>query len=308
VEAWATLPDGTRRWLIKISDWDINWQAVYRYREPVPLPKGTKVEMRISYDNSTSNPRNPNHPPKRVRTGPRSEDEMGHVWLQVLPKKESEEDPRVVLQEALMRRRLEKYPADFIAYCNLGGILAIRGQYREAASNFEQALRIEPKSATARNGLGAGLLAGGRFDEAIRELKEALRLDPGHPNARLNLAKALVAKGDSNNGVAELETFLQQNPNNADAQAALGLVYFQQQRYEAALPHFEQAVRLRPEDADARTNLGGLLAIRGDLAGAIRVFEQALTLNPNHELARASLLKARAQLRGRRQVEKSKNQ
>jgi len=42
--------------------------------------------MRITYDNSDSNPRNPNHPPKRVRTGPRSEDEMGHVWLQVLPK------------------------------------------------------------------------------------------------------------------------------------------------------------------------------------------------------------------------------
>ena len=29
VEAWATLPDGTRTWLIEIKDWDINWQAVY---------------------------------------------------------------------------------------------------------------------------------------------------------------------------------------------------------------------------------------------------------------------------------------
>ena len=43
IEAWATLPDGDRRWLIKINDWDINWQAVYTYRQPVRLPKGTMV-------------------------------------------------------------------------------------------------------------------------------------------------------------------------------------------------------------------------------------------------------------------------
>jgi Flp pilus assembly protein TadD len=300
VEAWATLPDGTRRWLIKISDWDINWQAVYRYREPLPLPKGAKVEMRISYDNSASNPRNPNHPPKRVRTGPRSEDEMGHVWLQVLPRKESAEDPRIALQEALMRRRLEKYPGDFIAHSNLGALLAARGNFGEAISNFEKALRIEPASATARNGLGAGFLAEGRFDEAIRELNEALRLDPAHPNARLNLARALKAKGDLAGAAAELDTFLKQRPDHADAQAALGLVYFGQGRYDEALPHFEQAVRLKPEDADTRTNLGGLLAIRGDLHGAISAFEEALKLNPNHNVARASLVRARSQLAGKR--------
>ena len=34
VEAWATLPDLSRRWLIRIPDWDINWQAVYEYKTP----------------------------------------------------------------------------------------------------------------------------------------------------------------------------------------------------------------------------------------------------------------------------------
>ena len=46
---------------------------------PVLLPRGTKVAMRITYDNSASNGRNPNRPPRWVRTGNRSEDEMGHV-------------------------------------------------------------------------------------------------------------------------------------------------------------------------------------------------------------------------------------
>jgi Flp pilus assembly protein TadD len=293
VEAWATLPDGTRRWLIKIADWDINWQAVYRYREAVRLPKATKIEMRISYDNSASNPRNPNHPPKRVRTGSRSEDEMGHVWLQLLPKKETE-DPRMVLQEALMQRRLEKYPADFVAHCNLGALLTTRGQYHEATSNFQQALQVQPSSATARNGLGAALLAEGHVDEAIREFKETLKIDPVHLNARLNLSRALGRKGDWTAATVELQTLLEHKPDNAEAQVGLGMVYFVQRRFEEALPCFQKAVRLRPEDADIRTQLGAVLANRGDLAGAVKVFEEALKLNPNHESARAYLERARA--------------
>ncbi len=296
LEAWATLPDGTRTRLIKIADWDINWQAVYNYRKPVWLPKGTTVEMRITYDNSEANPRNPNHPPKRVRTGPRSEDEMGHVWLQVLPKKESGEDPRVDLQEAVMRRRLEKYPDDFVAHCNLGALYTTRGKFGEAVSHFEQALRAKPGSATARNGLGAGLLAEGRADDAIRELREALRMDPSHLNARWNLSKALVRKGDLTGAGAELDALLKQRPNDADAQFGLAMVYFMQQRYDAALPHFQEAVRLRPEDADIRTNLGALLASRGDLTGAIQSFEQALKLNPKDKVAQDYLTRARAQL------------
>ncbi len=65
LEAYATLPDGTRKWLIRIPDWDLNWQGVYRYREPVFLPKGSVVSMRYRYDNSAANPRNPNDPPKK---------------------------------------------------------------------------------------------------------------------------------------------------------------------------------------------------------------------------------------------------
>jgi Flp pilus assembly protein TadD len=296
IEAWASMPDGTRVWLIKIAGWDINWQAVYRYRTPVWLPKGATLEMRIVYDNSEANPRNPNQPPKRVRTGPRSEDEMGHVWLQVLPRKESEEDPLVGLQEAVMLRRLEKYPGDFAANCNLGALFTARGKFAEAVSYFEQALRVQPGSATARNGLGAGLLIEGRVDDAIRELRETLRIDPAHLNARWNLSKALVRKGDLIGASAELDALLKQKPQDADAQAGLAMVYFMQQRYDDALPHFQEAVRLRPEDADIRTNLGALLASRGDLSGAIESFEEALKLNPNDKVAQDYLTRARAQL------------
>jgi len=84
MKAWALLPDGRRRWLLWIRDWNFNWQDQYRYRAPVRLPADTRVEMEFIYDNSDGNPRNPNQPPRRVRWGPGSADEMAGLHLQVV--------------------------------------------------------------------------------------------------------------------------------------------------------------------------------------------------------------------------------
>jgi Flp pilus assembly protein TadD len=301
VEAWASLPDGTRRWLIKIPDWDINWQAVYTYRQPITLPAGTTVAMRITYDNSSANPRNPSHPPIRVRGGNRSTDEMGHVWLQVLPKKDSQEDPRLVLQEALMRRRLEKYPADFLAHYNLGALSQFRGKMPEAIAYYQQALQVEPKNTSAHNSLGAAFMAGDRLDDAIAQFREALRIDPKYLNARYNLARALAAQNDLDSSANEYSAFLKEKPDDPDAQTGLGTILFVQHRYDEALPHFREAARLKPNDADIQTDLGALLAIEGDLTGATQAFEQALRINPDHKTARANLAKARESLAAKRQ-------
>jgi hypothetical protein len=59
--------------------------AVYYYREPLTLPKGTAISMRFHYDNSAENVRNPNQPRREVTGGDQSTDEMGHLWLQLLP-------------------------------------------------------------------------------------------------------------------------------------------------------------------------------------------------------------------------------
>ena len=125
IQAFATLPDGAKKSLIHIPQWNLNWQAVYRYAEPVRLPKGTTISLRYVYDNSEQNPLNPNHPPARVVGGNRSSDEMCHLWLQVLPVNfdPAQGDPRMELQEALARHNVEKNPSDFEAHYNLAAML-----------------------------------------------------------------------------------------------------------------------------------------------------------------------------------------
>ena len=77
--ATATLPDGSTRSLLTIKDWDFNWQDGYLYKQPFTLPKGTRIDATITYDNSAENPRNPISPPRRAVFGEQSSDEMGAV-------------------------------------------------------------------------------------------------------------------------------------------------------------------------------------------------------------------------------------
>jgi mono/diheme cytochrome c family protein len=95
IRADATLPDGSTKPLLWIQDWDFNWQDRYDYKEPVFLPKGTRIDATISYDNSADNPRNPCNPPRRVTWGVQSLDEIGSVnFMMVAASKEDEEAAR----------------------------------------------------------------------------------------------------------------------------------------------------------------------------------------------------------------------
>ncbi|MEO8663570.1 MAG: tetratricopeptide repeat protein [Bryobacteraceae bacterium] len=294
IDAWATLPGGERRPLIRINDWDINWQGVYLYRQALRLPKGTVVEMKITYDNSERNPRNPNRPPRRVVRGDRSEDEMGHVWLQVLPEKAEE---RLLLQEAVMRRRLEKYPADFVAHFNLAAALEEMGREKEALRLYERAAVLRPDSAVVHNNLGAAYLASERASEAVREFGEAVRRDGTYADARYNLATALARQGELAASLTEFETYLRARPDDGQALSDAGAVALEADRLDIASTRWEAAVKLRPDDADLWTNVGTLRARQGNLREAILAFEQALRVNPNHAVAQANMERARAALR-----------
>ena len=216
LEAYATMPDGSRKWLIRIPDWDLNWQAVYRYASPVFLPKDSVVSMRFSYDNSGGNPRNPNTPPKRVVAGNQAKDEMAHLWLQVLPRGPG--DRRRVLQEALMEHRLEKNPDDFTACLNRGAIQLSRLNPQGAESSLQAAVRLDSHSPEAHDMLGMALRSLGRLNEATEQFRLALKADPKYMNARYNLATDLAKEGDLKGAVENFRVVAQAYPKAATVQ------------------------------------------------------------------------------------------
>jgi peroxiredoxin len=82
----VTFPDGRVQDLIKIDDWDFNWQYSYFFRKPLDLPKGSVLNVVSHYNNSSSNPRNPNKPPKLVKWGEATTDEMCVGFIAVTKK------------------------------------------------------------------------------------------------------------------------------------------------------------------------------------------------------------------------------
>jgi Tfp pilus assembly protein PilF len=212
LEAWATLPDTTKKWLVRIPNWDQNWQAVYYYREPLFLPKDSVIHMRYHYDN-------PNHPPKRVRAGNQATDEMGHLWLQILPHDAG--DHRRELQEAMMRHRVERNPNDPVAHMNLGAILLSRLDPQAAVSELRAAASLEPNRPEVRNMLGLGLAQLNRNAEAVGQFEMALKARPDYASARFNLATAQAKLGRIDEAIENLRRVLAANPNDPYAKQRL---------------------------------------------------------------------------------------
>ncbi|HEX6464552.1 MAG TPA: hypothetical protein VFZ98_08870 [Vicinamibacterales bacterium] len=116
MKASATLPDGKIEPLLWIQDWDFNWQDRYFYKTPVMLPKGTRIDVHLRYDNSDDNPRNPNPTnPAHVMWGEQSFDEMGSVVLGVQALRTED--------ELAMRRALAERTRAAIANASSNGTL-----------------------------------------------------------------------------------------------------------------------------------------------------------------------------------------
>ena len=301
LEGYATLPNGTRKWLIRIPDWDPSWQAVYHYKTPVFLPKGTVVSMRYHYDNSAANVRNPNKPPQRVRDGNQATDEMAHLSLQVLPR--GAQDRRPELEEAIMLHRLEKYPGDFLSQFNLGTLLMERGANADAVRYLRGAAAARPDRPAVLNTLGAALVSAGKISEATGVFERAVQLNPRFTNARYNLGNALAEQQRWEPAAAEFRKVLTDNPEDLRARQHLGDVLrlwgYQSANnggLEQAVTHLRESLQFRPDDAVLHTYLGTVLARLGRIREAVPEFEAALRLDPKLDTARHNLDAARAQL------------
>jgi hypothetical protein len=82
----VTYPDGRTETLLNVPHYNFNWQITYRTREPIFIPKGTRVKVVGTFDNSANNPLNPD-PGQTIRWGAASETEMMDGWIEYVDAK-----------------------------------------------------------------------------------------------------------------------------------------------------------------------------------------------------------------------------
>ena len=246
LQGYALLPDGSKQSLIWIDAWDWNWQAVYRYQKPISLPKGTVLVMRYVYDNSALNPLNPNSPPKRVGAGNRTEDEMAHLWVQVLPKNKLDLEK---LTESKALHQLSKYPNKHEQRITLGKALAGQGKNASAIREFQKVIQLDPENIAAHYNLACALsIEGDAFaaEAAKKTFKKVLQLDAGHVESHNNLAIILYGEGYLEEAVGHYKEALKKRPNFAIGHNNLGLALQSLGRLEEAATHYQRALELRP--------------------------------------------------------------
>lgn len=78
-EVFAITPQQDTINIIKINDWDFDWQGYYSFKKPLVLPAGTIVHGYATYDNTANNPSNPNNPPQTVTWGENTDEEMYYL-------------------------------------------------------------------------------------------------------------------------------------------------------------------------------------------------------------------------------------
>lgn len=270
IKSFATLPDGTRKWLIYIRAWDFNWQGVFRYARPEFLPAGTTITFEYAYDNSAENPANPNRPPKRVSYGQHTTDEMAELWLQVVPRRRQDGvrltravRERVVREEIVgIEKRLETDADNAALHDDAALLHAEAGHVDSTAAHFAHTVRIRPDSAAARYNLGNALFRQGRPAEAIDHLRRALTLRPDYALAHDGLGVALYTAG----------------------------------RVEEAIEHFQRAVDLDPGNADPHHHLAVALRRLGRLVEAVDHYRRVLAIEPGREAASRDLAEVERQL------------
>jgi len=286
LEGWAILPDGEKKWLVWIKDWDINRQSVYRYRVPLLLPAGTVLHMKFTYDNSAANTHNPASPPVRVRSGNRSADEMSHLWLQVLPVNTpaNAPDPRFLLEEAWMRNQLSKSPEDRVSLYNLAAALAGEKKFDQAARVYQQELKLDPGNARTLTALGAAYEGDNQLDLAAESYRSAIALasvsNSGGCDARFDLARLRVLQGQYAQAEKASRDLLAACPEDAEAHSVLGVALLATERPEEAAKQFRRALELDPADFTALYNLGSMAADSGQLHDAVKMLEEALRVSP----------------------------
>ncbi len=149
--------------------------------------------------------------------------------------------------ETLYRTTIERNPACWMAYNNLGNLLAERGETKAAMELFRNALKLRPDYPEGHNDLGIVLVQQGRIGEGIAHFREAIRLNPKYASkGHYNLGRALAMQGCVDEALAEIQESLKQDPNYADARQWLRNVQAQKDKNVGRIGRAARIAPLKP--------------------------------------------------------------
>ncbi len=149
------------------------------------------------------------------------------------------------------RKVIERYPAQYEGYFNLGLALLKKGEVDPAIAALEKASEVNPQSVESLFALGEGYFAKGESEKAQASFSKAIALNPESPMAHYNLGLVFYKLGKNEEALAALEKSIALKPDNASAHYQAGLAAIRLQSFERAIESFQQFLRLEPNAPEA---------------------------------------------------------
>ena len=302
VQLTAELPNGTRRTLLHIDDWDFSWQDQYRLAQPARLPAGTVLRSAFTFDNSNNNIRNPISPAADVAWGWRTTDEMADVWVQVVTDTtvDRERLSRLAVQKATAEDAIgievliAREPDHFNLRNDAALIYEELNQPQKALEHFQAARNLKPQQPSTAFNVATALESTGRFAEAANAYLEAIALDPSYRPARLRLAALQYRQGELPSALVQYAEVIELDPGNANVRCERARVLVEVNRPDDAKAEYASALGVDPRNTACLINATWLLSAHQDAgvrssADAVRLGEQAVSYTRGAPLEPAAL-------------------
>ena len=111
------------------------------------------------------------------------------------------------------------------AYYNRGNARAAKGDSGAAISDYDEALKLEPKNARALSNRGTAHSEKGDAEAAMADFDEAIKRDPRFASAYFNRANAYAAKGETDKAIGDYTAAIKYDRRNVNAYIARGALY-----------------------------------------------------------------------------------
>jgi len=179
------------------------------------------------------------------------------------------------------------------AYSDRGFAYFLEEEYDKAISDYDEAIRLNPKLAKAYFGRGFTYHKIGDYDKAVSDYSQAIRLNLKFADAYYYRGRVYHYKEDYDRAISDYNQAIRLNPNDAEAYYKRGGAYLNKENYDKAISDYTKAIQLNPNNAEAYYERSFMYATKGDYQRVIADLESALRIDPYHTDARKILEKIR---------------
>ncbi|MGH8659818.1 MAG: FecR domain-containing protein [Gammaproteobacteria bacterium] len=199
---------------------------------------------------------------------------------------------RVDEARADLDQALKLDPKNATAYALQSVILMVQNESERALYLARKAEELDPQSPIPKVALSYAYQAKFDLENALKNIERAIALAPTDALAYARLAELRLSRGDLDRAVHAAKTAVALDPDLARTQAVLGFAYLTKIDIDRAQATFQKAIALDPASPLSRLGLGLAKIREGALKEGTREMEIAASLDPNNSLVRSYLGKA----------------